>query len=149
MRKLILILASLAVLSSCGITSNTTPEEMYNWGKRSDGITEYEKLTYQDYKTRTPEAMCNLLCYYENLVTNPTGTRKLPPPGICAEYGYLLLLSDTATVFAEKATNEQKLVLQGIDFRTHGLEMLQMELESYPESRPYIMPMLKKASESK
>jgi len=152
MRKLIAAFVVLSALYSCGTATNTSseaaPEEMYNWGGGSGGVTEYERLTYENYKRMTAGTKCELLCYYSKLIKNPTGARKLPPPGICAEFGYLLLLPDTPSLFDENATEEQKLVLQGIDFRGYGLEMLKKELEMYPESSAYISPLLKKASEN-
>ena len=121
---------------------------MYYWGGWMNGATAYENLAYKDYKTQTPEAICKLVCVYEDMVSSPGGTRQVPPPGICAEYGYLLLQPDTATTFTEKATSQQKQIFKGSDFSVifseRGKEMLQKELEYYPESKQFIEPLIKK-----
>lgn len=118
---------------------------MYYWGGNQNGTTAYENLTYLSYDKQTPESTCRLICVYEDMVTNPAGTRKMPPPGICAEYGYLLLLPETPSIFHEAATNAQKRVFQSTDyaelFRERGLKMLEMEMSYYPESIIFIKPL--------
>lgn len=140
-RGSILFLFLMAV-SSCGVPS------LYYWGGEQNGTTAYENLVYKDYKTQTPEAICNLVCLYEKMVSNPSDTRQAPPPGICAEYGYLLLLPSTAEAFTQKATPQQRRFFSGSDysliFMEKGKEMLQKEMELYPESQQFIAPLIKK-----
>lgn len=142
MKNIIIFIVATIVLSSCGTTT------LYYWGGDMNGTSNYEKLAYTDYKTQTPKATCNLICVYEDMVTNLGGTRKVPPPGICAEYGYLLLLPSTAQTFYENATSRQKKVFDRTDysvfFSERGKEMLQKEIEYYPESRQFIEPLIKK-----
>ncbi len=82
------------------------------------------------------------------MVRNPGGSRQIPPPGICAEYGYLILQPTTAATFAEYATKRQKSLFQGSDyaalFNERGKELLNKEIELYPESSLFILPLLKK-----
>lgn len=140
MRRLLILIVVVFALSSCGVTT------LYYWGGEQNGTTTYENLAYQDYKTQTPEAICKLICTYEDIVRNPIGTRLVPPPGVCAEYGYLLLQPSTAQIFFEKATWSQKRVFRRDDydvfFVERGKEMMQMELEYYPESSKFIKPLI-------
>lgn len=74
------------------------------------------------------------------------------PPGICAEYGYLLLSSGTADTFLNHATKKQKETFgtmsdYSTSFREKGIEMLQKEMELYPESSVFIQPLIQKFSQ--
>lgn len=141
MRKVILIVLAVAALSSCGMT-----QSLYNWGFNLSDASDYENAAYNVYNAQTPESICRLLCEYEKLVSHPGGSREVPPPGICAEYGYLLLKPETAEIFASKATASQKRLFEGSDyaviFASRGEEMLKKELELYPESAKLIQPIL-------
>ena len=141
-RILTIVLVSLA-FTSCGITSS-----LYYWGGMQNGATTYENLAYNNYDRQTPESLCNLICMYEDMVSNPGGTRKLPPPGICAEYGYMLLIPDNASIFAKHATAAQKRTFDSADyasfFPVKGKEMLQKEIELYPESAKFIAPLIER-----
>ena len=70
------------------------------------------------------------------------------PPGIYAEYGYLLLQPATADAFLNHATAKQRKLFKSSDFGTffpeHGVEMLQKEIEHYPESEKFIKPLLER-----
>lgn len=147
MKHIVILLVSGLFLASCGTTSS-----LYYWGGIQNETTTYENLAYQDYKVQTPEVICRLICMYENMVTNPGGTRQVPPPGICAEYGYLLLQPATAETFAEKATEKQRNIFNrsdyGVLFSEKGKEMLLKELEYYPESKKFIEPLLKRFTRS-
>lgn len=131
------------ILTSCGMTSS-----LYYWGGVQNGATTYENLAYNNYDSQTPESLCNLICTYEDMVSNPGGTRKLPPPGICAEYGYMLLIPDNASIFAKHATATQKRTFDSEDyasfFPVKGKEMLQKEIELYPESAKFIAPLIER-----
>lgn len=84
---------------------------------------------------------------YEDMVTNPGGLRQVPPPGICAEYGYLLLTPDVEQIFAATATKAQRDRMSRTDFYQYGLELMQKEIEYYPESAQFIEPLVKRAKE--
>ena len=85
---------------------------------------------------------------YEDMVTYPGGTRRVPPPGICAEYGYMLLIPENAAIFAEHATAIQRRSFASTDyaafFPEKGKEMLQKEIELYPESAKFIAPLIER-----
>lgn len=141
-RILTLALVSFA-LTSCGITST-----LYYWGGEQKGATTYENLAYKNYDQQTPESICKLICMYEDIVSNPGGTRRMPPPGICAEYGYMLLIPENAAIFAEHATALQRRSFTSSDYAASfpemGKEMLQKEIELYPESEKFIAPLIER-----
>lgn len=143
MKKVIFIVLTAVLLSSCGITNS-----LYYWGGQASGTTAYENLAYNSYDKQTPKSLCELICVYEKMVSNPGGTRQVPPPGICAEYGYMLLNPETAETFMNNATVSQKRLFEGTDysliFRERGEEMLKKEIEYYPESAKFIEPLIKK-----
>lgn len=143
MRKLIVLAFSVAILSSCGISNS-----LYYWGGTQNGTTAYENLAYQSYDKQSPKSICNLVAVYESMVTKPGGIRNVPPPGICAEYGYLLLQPQTATAFSENATYAQKRLFSTDDYSTYfqerGKELMAKEIEYYPESMKFIEPLIKK-----
>lgn len=146
MRRIaVLIIVALAVCS-CGIS---TPSDLYYWGGWTGTYTTaYEDKAYRNYKNQSPESICNLICVYEDMVNNPGGKRNVPPPGICAEYAYLLLQPDTARTFEQTASDSQKKMFTGADygalFREKGASLFEMEMKNYPESALFIMPLVKK-----
>lgn len=141
MKRGFFIMLSIALLSSCA------PASLYYWGG-GDKTTAYEKLAYKSYDTQTPKSLCGLICVYEKMVSAPGGTRQVPPPGICAEYGYLLLQPGTAETFMNNASAMQKSSFKTKDFdalfREKGEAMLKKEIELYPESAVFIEPLIKK-----
>lgn len=148
MKRAFILIAFSLFLASCGTTST----QLYNWGRAdSHGVTDYDRLSYDYYHKQTPASICNLLVGYEKMINSPGGARQVPPPGVCAEYGYLLLNPETSQAFIENATDSQKAVYGSSDlassFRERGLMMMQKEIELYPESRRFIEPLLKKLSE--
>ena len=149
-KSLVLFALSALLLCSCGPSRSS----LYYWGGTDDtGTTAYEKVFYRNYKKQTPESICSLLCTYENMINKAGGQRQVPPPGICAEYGYLLLSPDTAAAFSKAATPAQRKIILAenyeAEFRQKGMELLQREMELYPESARFIMPLVKKWRESK
>ena len=142
--KNLLILSLVAFgLTSCGFMS-----PLYYWGGTQNGATTYENLAYKNYDKQTPESLCKLICMYEDVVSNPGGTRMVPPPGICAEYGYMLLIPENAAIFAEHATAMQKRTFSSSDYSSlfpkKGKELLQKEIELYPESAKFIAPLIER-----
>lgn len=143
MKKLALAALTVVLLSSCGAANS-----LYYWGGTRGETTAYEKLAYQSYDKQTPKSICGLIAVYEEMVIKPGGTRRVPPPGICAEYGYLLLQPETAAIFLDNATAAQKKLFGSGDYETlfmeRGREMLRKEMELYPESVRFIEPLIKK-----
>ena len=142
-RLLILVIASL-MLASCGVTSSS----LYYWGGTQNKTTAYEDLAYKNYDKQTPESVCKLICMYEDIVSNPGGSRMMPPPGICAEYGYMLLKPENAEIFAKHATSAQKMTFSATDYASffpeRGKEMMLKEVEFYPESAKFINPLVER-----
>ena len=148
MKKLLISALLLALFASCSSTGN-----LYNWGRphNSDSFTRYDELSYNSFDKQSPESLCELLCLYEYMVKNPGGIRNVIPPGICAEYGYLLLKPETAAIFMQYATNSQKKVFGAMDdyssyFHGRGLDLLEQEIELYPESATFLTPIIKQMS---
>lgn len=143
MKRISVLILTILTITSCGFTSS-----LYYWGGEKNDATIYENLTYHHYDKQTPESICSLICMYEDIVTYPGGTRRVPPPGICAEYGYLLLNPENAAIFAEHATTGQKRNFASSDysslFSEKGKEMLQKEIELYPESATFIAPLIER-----
>ena len=143
MKRLAILILTAMCLASCGVTSS-----LYYWGGTRNGATTYEHLAYKLYDKQTPESLCNLICMYEDIVSNPGGTRRMPPPGICAEYGYMLLIPENAAIFAEHATAMQRRTFASGDYASFfpekGTELLQKEIELYPESAKFIAPLIER-----
>ena len=141
MKKLVILLLVTFCLASCG-------SSLYYWGGDYSGATTYEQLAYKNYDKQTPESICKLICMYEDVVTNPGGTRKVPPPGICAEYGYMLLVPENAEIFAKHATSTQKRTFNTTEYSTmfpeKGKQLMLKEIELYPESAKFIGPLIER-----
>lgn len=146
MKKLFLISGIVLMFTSCAAP------KLYYWGSMPGRETSrYEEFAYQNYDDQTPESICDLICVYEDMVKNPGGTRKVVPPGICAEYGFLLLQPNTAEAFEKSANNRQRKIFSTTDYVTffpqYGITMIQKEIELYPESATFINPLLKRLKE--
>lgn len=144
MKKLLVAIAFLTFVTSCSPSGN-----LYNWGRphNSDNFTRYDELSYNLYDKQSPEDICELVCFYDYLVTHPGGARNVVPPGICAEYGYLLLKPETAGIFAQYASKSQRKTFGDTGdytglFHDKGIEMLEREMELYPESVTFLTPIL-------
>ena len=111
MRKLLFLVSLSCILASC-----TTTTTLYSWD-------DYVNSSYKYYKKQTPEAAADLMKTYEDIIKNQKGTRKVVPPGICAEYGYFLI-----------QTGKQE----------EGLAMFTKEKELYPESAVFMDHLIKK-----
>lgn len=111
---LVLALSLGLVTSSCQLGHSA----LYSWHK-------YDSTIYSYTRSQTPEQLAALVEQYERLIDRQSGMRKMPPPGICAEYGYLLLKTGK---------------------REQGLEMLRREIANYPESEAFIARIIKQFS---
>jgi hypothetical protein len=110
MRKLILFLGAIWFLSSC-----TAQKPLYSWAK-------YESTSYNYLKNSDEKSTQALIDNYQKIIENQTGTRNVTPPGIYADYGYILLqVGKTA----------------------EGKALLIKEAELYPESKIFIDRILK------
>jgi hypothetical protein len=95
--------------------SCTTQKTLYSWGN-------YEIASYNYLKNTDEESIQSLIENYLEIIQNQTGTRGVVPPGICADYGFILL--------QEGKTDE-------------GKEMLMKEIALYPESEIFIGRIIK------
>lgn len=112
MKKYAKFFAQLVFFAAVVICFNSclTTTTKYNWYS-------YQENSY-DYLKKSNDASVNrLLKTYKKMIDAPTGTRACVPPGVCADYGWILV---------------QK------GFVSEGLEMLRNEIKFYPESEKFI-----------
>lgn len=140
MKKLIISLIIALGATSCGTTS------LYYWGYQTQGTSAYEHLSYKRSDKESPKTICKVVEMYEHLLANPGGLRQVPPPGICAEYAYMLLQPELVDIFFKNATNSQ---LQSFNDSQYGndpavkaVKLLEQEIALYPESTLFITPLL-------
>ncbi|MBQ1796447.1 MAG: DUF4810 domain-containing protein [Prevotella sp.] len=108
MKKLLYfsVIAAMALsFTSCGTT-----KPLYSWYN-------YEDVAYEYNKTPTDERRASVIAQYQKLIDNQKGVRGVVPPGMYAEYGYLLY----------KTGKKQE-----------GIGYLKKEISLYPESENYI-----------
>ena len=106
MRKLIVVSAiCVVVLSSC-----QTQQSLYSWYDSEDAA-------YMHAKRGTEETLTKAMAQYELVIAKQKGVRKVAPPGVNAEYGFLLY----------KAGKKEE-----------GLALLHAEIKAYPESETFI-----------
>ena len=82
MKKMILFFALLMPLFSC-----TTQKTLYTWGK-------YSNSSYNYLKNSNEEATKELIEAYQKIIAEQKGSRETVPPGIYADYGFILLQAD-------------------------------------------------------
>ena len=115
MKKTILILASLALLSTSCVHS------LYGWK-------DYQKTSDLYTRTKNEKTKKALMDSFKKIIDKKGGLRKTVPPGICADYGYMLIM--------DKKIPE-------------GTALLQKEMQLYPESTVYITRLLNKYKTTK
>lgn len=106
MKKIMIIALICVIAASC----STGPKPMYSWY-------DYDDDTYAYLKKGDKESLEDLIETYEKIIATQKGTRKTVPPGIYADYGFVLIQA--------KKTEE-------------GKKMLMMESELYPESSVFV-----------
>jgi len=107
---LLLLFMAVFLVSSC-----MGPENLYSWHN-------YEDVTYRYNKRHTEELKSEVIEEYRKIIEEQYGNRCTVPPGMCAEYGYILY-----------KTGKQE----------EGLKYLKEEIRLYPESERYISRILK------
>jgi len=110
MKKIIFISISVLLLVSC-----TTQKTLYSWGK-------YEITSYNYLKNTDEKSIQEIIENYQEIIEKQKGTRNIVPPGVCADYGFLLL---------QEGQKEK------------GKQMLMKEIVLYPESKIFIERILK------
>lgn len=145
-RRLIVNAFIVVILSSC-VASNT----MYYWGKvsLSDKITQYEKVTYNYYKSKSPKSICEMIETYHDIIVKCKDNEKMIPPGICAELGYILLNHENEACFNTYASKSQKKKMEGVIFFEYGKELMEKEMSLYPESRHFLEPVIERLANEK
>ena len=111
MKKLLIVSALALVMGSCA----TAPKSLYSWHNYADKTYEYSKRPTDDLKDK-------VLAEYKLMVEKQKGTRGVVPPGMLAEYGYMLY----------RTGNKQD-----------GLKYMRQEISLYPESEKYISRIIK------
>lgn len=110
MKKLLFISIVALGLSSC-----SEPKNLYSWH-------DYEDVTYEYSKNPTEKLKTKVLKEYQRLTEKQKGIRKIVPPGLLAEYGYMLYMNGKPE---------------------EGLKLLNDEIKLYPESEKYISRIIK------
>ncbi len=109
-KKFLIIGVCVVSLASCSPTKN-----MYSWYN-------YEDITYKYSKKSTDELQVKLLEEYQKISLNQKGLRAVVPPGLYAEYGFLLFKTGKVE---------------------EGLSFLKEEIKLYPESEKYVSRIIK------
>jgi hypothetical protein len=111
-------LLSLAVLAFVAFTVtscvSTTPP-LYSWYG-------YEDAVYTNYKKPTEKSQAKVLEQYRYVIEKQKGSRGVVPPGLYAEYGFLLYKTGK---------------------KEEGLGYMKQEIALYPESEVYISRIIK------
>jgi len=105
MMKFFILAVCVMAMASC-----QTQQSLYSWYDSEDA-------TYMYTKRGTEETLAKAMAQYEKVIKNQKGLRKIVPPGVNAEYGYLLC----------KAGKKDE-----------GLTLLRAEIKAYPESEKFI-----------
>ncbi|HBG40375.1 MAG TPA: DUF4810 domain-containing protein [Porphyromonadaceae bacterium] len=116
MKKIMLfVIAALAL----GLASCTTQKSLYSWAN-------YPTSSYNYLKNSDEKSTQELIETYQKIIEKQEGTRGVVPPGIYADYGFLLLTANK--------TEE-------------GKALLDKEIALYPESKVFIDRILKMMEE--
>lgn len=97
------------------LTSCQTEQSLYSWYDSEDAAYTYTKRG-------TEETLTKAMAQYEKVINKQKGVRKVVPPGVNAEYGFLLY----------KAGKKEE-----------GLALLRAEIKAYPESEKFISRIIK------
>ena len=104
----------IGLLVTLTLTSCAT-KTLYSWGN-------YDDISYKYLKNSDEKSTEQLIKEYQRMIDKQTGTRRTVPPGVYADYGFILLQ-------AEKIAE--------------GKAMLEKEIMLYPESKIFIDKILK------
>ncbi len=117
MRNIFIITISTLLLASCA----SGPKPLYNWGR-------YENVSYGYLKTKNDKTTKALLEDYKKIMVKQNGSRKTVPPGVNADYGFLLIQSGKTA---------------------EGRTYLEKEIALYPEAKVFIDRILLMTAETK
>jgi hypothetical protein len=108
MKKTLFYLIPIVLASSCA------PKGLYSWGK-------YDSASYSYLKKNDEKATQELIKTYQAIIAKQKGTRKVVPPGIYADYGFILIQTGKLA---------------------EGSALLEKEMALYPESAIFIKRIL-------
>ncbi|WP_191013553.1 DUF4810 domain-containing protein [Treponema zioleckii] len=103
--------------SFLGLFASCNSTKLYSWY-------DYQEDYYHYVKNNDKDSLDTLIKTYEKIIAKQKGERGVVPPGIYADYGYLLITAGKAE---------------------EGKAMLKKELELYPESEVFVKSILKRA----
>lgn len=110
MKKIICISFTAFLLASC-----TTEKPLYSWDK-------YETTSYNYLKNSNEKSTQELIETYQKIIEKQRGSRGVVPPGVYADYGFILLQANKME---------------------EGKALLLKEIALYPESKIFIDRILK------
>lgn len=110
MKKIFLFVILAVVISSC-----ESQKHLYSWY-------DSEQATYRYVKERTDESLEKAMAQYKKVIEKQNGDRKVVPPGVNAEYGFILYKAG---------------------MKEQGLVLLNAEIQAYPESERFISQIIK------
>ena len=110
MKRMLFFSISVLLLASC-----TSQKPLYTWNN-------YEITSYNYLKNSDEKSIQELIENYQRVIEEQKGTRGVVPPGIYADYGFILLQ---------------------ISRTEEGKEMLLNEISLYPESNIFIQNILR------
>lgn len=105
------VLALIALIT----TSCTSTQHLYSWYN-------YEDIVYQYSKNPNEKLQAKVIEQYKAVIERQRGTRATVPPGLYAEYGFLLYKTGK---------------------KEEGIKFMKQEIELYPESEMYISRIIK------
>ena len=105
----------ISALCVVAMTSCQTQNSLYSWY-------DSEEASYNYTNRRTEESLTKAMAQYKLVIERQNGERKVVPPGVNAEYGFLLY----------KAGKKDE-----------GLALLRAEIKAYPESEKFISRIIK------
>lgn len=97
------------------LVSCSTQKPLYSWAN-------YNQTSYNYLKNSDEKSTQQLIETYEKIIEKQKGSRATVPPGLYADYGFLLLQANKTD---------------------QGKAMLQKEIALYPESKVFIDRILK------
>lgn len=106
MRKILILAIIATALASC----QTANKPLYSWSR-------YESVSYGYLKGKNDKSTKALLDEYKKIVAKQTGSRHQVPPGVYADYGFILIQTGRTA---------------------EGRAFLQKEIAIYPEAKVFI-----------
>lgn len=122
MKRISLLPLILFLFSCSGLKQDSVYNKAFS-GKTLYSWENFEKNCFHYLKDCDEKSTRELTETYQKLIARPGGTRGQTPPGVYADYGFLLLSQQMAE---------------------EGIAMLEREMAAYPESETYIMNLLTK-----